>query len=312
MKKLLKNIILLFIVTLVIGEVVVRITHAVSDIPQRTIDEHKIQKYFPNQEGYWKGGDHTWMINKLGWPGELPKSYDNLILVIGDSYIENFMNPNECHQAIFLKENMPDYNFMEASRSGVSLIEAMEISKHMDSLKPIHELIYVNDEDFYESVVEVKPMRDITQLNIKTNTIQYGEMKAPLAKKVLYNWKLSYYFYNRFYSGIMENTDKKPENPIKDSDEEGLKFQTEISQLIDYIKENYAIGTKTLVFHPDSNASIIEICKNAGFSTILLDSSGDDTWTFDYDRHWTCYGHKRAAQQVSSKLLNSTFKDSIR
>ncbi|WP_405571298.1 hypothetical protein [Winogradskyella sp. Asnod2-B02-A] len=302
MKKLLINIILFFLIAIVVGEVVVRLTHTMSDIPQRTIDEHGIQKYFPNQNGYWKGGDHQWVINKLGWPGELPQSYDNLIMVIGDSFIENFMNPNECHQSAFLKTNMKDYNFMEAARAGVSLIEAMEISKQMDSLLPVNTLIYVNDTDFYESITEVKPMSDITQLNIKTNTIVYGEMKAPGLKKILYNWKLMYYFYNRFPLENLINKNTEPKITHTEMDNDVLEYSTEVKQLIDFIKQKYTINDKTLVFHPNVNPSIIEICKNAGFGTILLDSSNDNTWTFDYDHHWTCYGHEKAAEQVASYL----------
>lgn len=297
MKNFFKNIILLLIITIVVGEVVVRLTHAVADIPQRTIDEHGIQKYFPNQQGYWKGGEHKWTINKFGWPGELPQSYDNLIMVIGDSFIENFMNPNDCHQSVFLKENMKNYNFMEAGRSGVSLIEAMEISKQSDSLKPLQYLIYVNDEDFYESISHIKPMDDITQLNIDTNTIEYGEMKAPGLKKALYTWKLMYYLYNRFPLNNLSNTEEEPE-----VNKEDLEFHSEISQLIAYIKTNYVINNKTLVFHPYSNKTIIKICEKAGFNTIILDSHNDETWTFDYDGHWTCFGHKRVAEQVGYRI----------
>lgn len=311
MKKLFKNIILFLIITLVVGEVVVRLTHAMADIPQRTIDAHGIQKYIPNQEGYWKGGDHKWLINKLGWPGELPQSNDNLIMVIGDSFIENFMNPNECHQYAFLKQNLSEYNFMEAGRSGVSLIEAMEISKHMDSLRPIHSLIYVNDGDLYESVTQIRPMGDITQLDIETNTINYGEMKAPGLKKVLYSWKLMYYLYNRFLSNKLnggENVEATPEEPIK----KDFEYTEEITKLITYIKDNYTISDKTLVFHPNSHESIIDICKTAGFNIITLDSDNDASWTFDHDAHWTCYGHRRAAEQISRALLESvksgTFK----
>lgn len=311
MKRFLKNIILFLLVVIVIGEIVVRVTHTMADIPQRTIDEHGIQKYFPNQDGYWKGGDHKWVINKLGWPGELPQSFDNLIMVIGDSFIENFMNPNECHQSAFLKENMEAYNFMEAGRSGVSLIEAMEISRQIDSLQPIHSLIYVNNEDFYESITQVKPMSDITQLDIKTNTIKYGEMKAPGLKKILYSWKLMYYLYNRFSLSNIINTNPKPET-VTTNTEAKTDYTNEIQQLTKYIKQNYTTSDKTLVFHPNSEASIIEICKAAGFNIILLDSSNDASWRFDHDPHWTCYGHKQAAEQVSKQLINSTNQNTFR
>jgi len=302
MKKFFKNIILFLLLALIVGEVVVRLTHAVSDIPQRTIDEHGIQKYFPNQNGYWKGGKHSWVINELGWPGELPKSYDNLIMVIGDSYIENFMNPNECHQAVYLKENMPDYNFMEAARSGVSLIEAMEIIKQFDSLKPVQTLIYVNDGDFYESVSEIKPMNDITQLDVKNKTVNYGEMKAPFLKKVLYNWKLMYYFYNRFYSDIMANGSDNNKVPIKKEKNDHLEYSVEINELMDFIKSNYPTEKLTLVFHPNSNTKIINICESKDFKTIVLDSTNDNSWSFEFDTHWTCYGHKQAAEQVSQNI----------
>ncbi|WP_461587182.1 hypothetical protein [Winogradskyella sp.] len=301
MKKFTKNIILFFLLMLVTGELTVRFTHAVSDIPQRTIDEFGIQKYKPNQRGFWKGGDHTWVVNEFGWPGILPKSYDNLVMVIGDSFIENFMNSNECHQSEYLKNMLPEYNFMETGRSGISLIEAMEISKQLDTLKPKQHLIYVNDHDFYESIVEVKPMADITQLSLKDSKIVYGEMKAPELKKVLYNWKLLYYFYNRFpISGSaneeLEATQKETETIQK------TQYTKEIIKLLNYIKSNYKLTDKTLVFHPNSNKTIISLSEEAGFKTILLDSKNDKTWTFDYDSHWTCYGHERAAEQISIQI----------
>ncbi|WP_299362302.1 hypothetical protein [Winogradskyella sp.] len=303
MKTFLKNIVLLLIIAVIVGEVVVRVTHAMSDIPQRTIDEYGIQKYYPNQDGYWKGGEHKWMINRLGWPGELPKSFDNLVLVIGDSYIENFMNPNECHQSVFLKQHMPNYNFMEAARSGVSLIEAMEINKQLDSLQPSHTLIYVNDYDFFESIVEVKPMSDITQISLKKNEIIHGKMKAPFFKKILYNWKLLYYFYNRFPLNKPSKEEKETILTEEANNKVGLESKDEVFKLIDYIKKSYNIEFLTLVFHPESNPIIVEKCKSAGFNVITLDSSVDSkSWSFDHDSHWTCYGHERAAGQVANAL----------
>ena len=304
MTKFFINILILFLLLLLVGEIVVRLTHAVSDIPERTIDEYGIQKYNPNQYGYWKGGEHNWIINRLGWPGELPKSFDNLILIVGDSFIENFMNPNECHQSAFLKRNLPNYNFLEAARSGVSLIEAMEISKHFDSLQPIKTLIYVNDGDFYESVTEIKSMKDITQLDLKTKKIRYGEMKAPLLKKALYNWKLMYYFYNRFYADINGNTETEPQNPIKNVTDGYLKDKTEIIQLLEFIKNNYDTDNKILVFNPNSDPRIIELVNEMNLNAIILNSEGDDSWTFTYDSHWTCYGHECAARGVSEKLVD--------
>lgn len=309
MKKLLINIILFFLIAIIIGEVIVRLTHATADIPQRTIDEYGIQKYFPNQEGYWKGGNHQWMINNQGWPGELPKSYDNLITIIGDSYIENFINPNKCHQSFFLKTLMPKYNFFEAGRSGVSLIEAMEISKQIDSLNPELTLIYVNDNDFYESIQNKKILTDITQVNLTNDSIIYGKMKSPGLKNILYSWKLLYYFYNRF---PLSSRSEKEEAPVKHNrfkDSNVSLHNQDIINLVNYITKNYYINSKIFVFHPNSSKEIIDICKNNGFKVIVLDSSNDKTWTFDYDSHWTCYGHQKVAEQVQSNLTRLILKN---
>ena len=203
MKKFIKNIVIFFLFAIIVGEIIIRVTHAVTDLPQRTIDEYGIQKYYPHQSGYWIGGNHKWVINKLGWPGKLPKSHDNLITIIGDSYIENFMNPIECHQSLLLKKRLENYNFIEAGRSGVSFIEAMEISKQFDALHPKYHLVYVNSLDFYESVTSILPAADITQLN----------------------------------------------------------------------------------------------------------SDDHESWTFEHDNHWTCYGHNQVAIQVSSFIKNSLLHD---
>ncbi len=303
MKKFFKNIILLFLASIIIGEIVVRLTHAVSDIPQRRIDEFGIQKYIPNQVGYWKGGEHKWNVNKLGWPGELPENYDKLFVIIGDSYIENFMNPNECHQSVFLKNHMKGYNFLEAGRSGVSLIEAMEIAKQFEALNPMQNLIYVYDNDFYESIVEIKPLEDITQLSLKSKSLVYGKMKSPFFKKVLYNWKLLYYFYNRFPMNSIKKSKKKVINKSNNSNKSLV--ENKVFKLIDYIVDNYSIKDKVLVFHPNSNEELIKKCKTSGFKVIVLDSSLDSTWSFDHDSHWTCYGHKQAAMQVYKGILKN-------
>ena len=300
MKKFIKNLIIFFLFALLVGEFIVRLTHAVTDLPKREIDEYGIQKYYPNQSGYWLGGEHKWVVNELGWPGELPESYDNLITIIGDSYIENFMNPNECHQSVYLKKRLDNFNFIEAARSGVSFIEAMEISKQFDSLNPKYNLIYVNDSDFYESVSSIQPAADITQLNVEIGEIVFGKMKSPGLKKVLYNWKLLYYFYNKFPLNFSKSVDET-EKEIKEDD---FKYRKEIQSLIDYTELNYNISNKILVFHPNSDSEIIEMCKNSGFKVIILNSENDKSWTFEHDRHWTCYGHEQVAYQVSSFIKN--------
>ena len=294
---------------LIVGEITVRLRNAVNDIPQRQIDAYGIQKYRPNQKGFWRGGTHAWHINELGWPGYLPKNYDNLISIIGDSFIENFMNPNECHQSYFLKANMSEFNFIEAGRSGISFIEALEISKEFESYNPITNLLYVKDSDFYQSLVEVSPANDITQFSLKSNLIVTGQMKSPLLKKVLYNWKFAYFLYNKkhLFKNPLSN---KPKLSFKDRMKLNLyDNNNKVFEFLDYVKINYNTAKMTLVFHPQSDQDIIKKCRTIGFEIIELNSDNDESWSFKNDHHWTCYGHKKAAEQVSKHLLSTMLNE---
>ena len=62
MSKNIKNLLLFISIFFVLGECFVRLRNSVADIPELTIDEQGIQKYQPNQKGYFKGGTHRWNI----------------------------------------------------------------------------------------------------------------------------------------------------------------------------------------------------------------------------------------------------------
>ena len=302
MKKFIISILLFTLFSLLVGEIIVRKFYLTTDIPKRQINSDGIQNYVPGQTGFWKGGTHHWVINELGWPGCLPDKMDNLITIIGDSYIENFMNPQECHQCAILQNNTSKYNFLEAARSGVSLIEAMEISKQFDDFTPVYQLIYVNDKDFEESVSDIKVLKDITQINLKNNELSFGEMKSPKLKSILYNWKLLYYFYLRFNSGSNKNDTKI----INSKEYQKSDHITKIKELLVSIKKLYILENKILVFHPNSNKKIIQEVVNLGYKTIVLDSSKHTkSWSFEFDSHWTCYGHQQVAQQVYDMLVKN-------
>lgn len=297
-----KNIILFCIAGLIFGEVITRVFFATSDIPSRSIDENSIQKYNPNQTGYWVGGTHSWQINEDGWPGPLPESNNNLITIIGDSYVENFMNPDSCRQSILLKKKLPNYNFYEASRSGVSFIEAMEIAAKLDTLKPMRQLIYVHNADFLESSAILRKLSSITQYNSKTNTIIPGKLNSPGIKKILYNWKFIYYLYLN-YSLTKKAPNSKKSTVIK-SNKGALneKEVSEIYKLISFTRENYNKENITFVFRPQPNKEIISILKEFKFNVFILNDNKEKVWSFDHDPHWTCIGHEEASKQVVKYL----------
>jgi hypothetical protein len=297
MNKFITSVLIFIFFGVVTGEIVVRLLRLVNDVPQRTIDVNNIQKYLAGQHGYWNQGAHQWHINKLGWSGRLPKSYKNLISIIGDSYIENFMNPDECHQGVLLKQRLPGYNFIEAGRSGVSFIEAMDISKSVDTLSPKFHLLFMNNSDFTESIKSISAITDITQLDLERGVLIPGVMKYPVLKRAMYSSKFAYYIYTRFLIAKFA----KPSGNIK-LENSASKHYKEIQMLFQYVKNNYVIQNKVLVFHPGTERSIINSAKSIGFKTIELNSSKDKSWSFEGDPHWTCYGNRMVATQVSKEL----------
>lgn len=309
MKSFIKDLLIFIIIGFAIGEVIARCFSLTSDIPRRYVDESGIQKYLPNQEGTWIGGEHSWQINAKGWPGKLPAANDNLVTIIGDSFIENFMNPNECHQASYLLELLPQYNFMEAGRSGVSFIEAMEISRQLDSLHPKMHLIYVHVSDFSESIIQIARRPDITQIDLDKEKVIPGTLKAPKLKLILYNWKFMYYLYNRLPINLGQaatgdvQKGNKTRSPKKN---DGLYHE----ELLSYVAENFKTDDKILVFGPGSDKNLGELAKKYGFDVLHLDNKNDKKWSFEYDSHWTCYGHQRVAEQVSEKIKNKVLRNS--
>jgi hypothetical protein len=274
----------------------VRYKHLTTDIPQRFADSTGIQRYAPLQSGYYLKGTHQWHINKYGWPGCLPDSLNNLITVIGDSYIENFMNPEECHQCFLLKQRIPSHNFLETGRSGITFIESMELSRYLDTLSPSYHVIYVNPGDFTESISEIARLQDRMQLSLQEQKILKGHIKGQMLKKVLYNFKFLYYLYLRFPILV-----KEQDKDVRSTTDESV-YIARVKQLLDYITHTYQIDNKIIVFHPGCNREIIQLVKNSGFKTIELDCKNDQSWTLDNDSHWSCYGHTKIAEQVTLVL----------
>ncbi len=301
MKKFLKKIVIYTIYAFIFGEIVARVLVLSSDIPQRKLNTTGVQNFIPNQNGSWTNRSHTWQINSEGWAGTLPESYDNLITIIGDSFIENLMNPSDCHQDILLKNDLENHNFIELGRSGVTLIESMEISKFaLKKYNPKLQLIYLGENDFEESISTIKRKKDITQWD--ENEVIYGKVKAPLLKKILYNLKFPLYLYRRFPLNIFKKKTKQHLTQKKDETEKELNKFIKYQKLVKFMKNNYYTTNIVFVVKPNNPAELTKLLKNENFNVIELSMGEDKTWSFVDDHHWTCFGHKRAASQVSRYL----------
>ena len=298
MKKFLKQLLYFLLVGVVVGEVVLRVFNLTIDTPKLYQGKNKIIRYAPNQEGNYQNAGHRWKINEYGYSGEAPESFDNLITIIGDSYIVNFMNPDSCHQNVYLKKLLPKYNYFQAGRGGAALLEMLETAKALDTLSPKLQVLYVSDLDFVDCIANRGKKSDV-ELNLETNKITYKPYKPSKVKDIIYNFKFAYYCYRNIYLTEEESSNVNPEN-----NDEKLPIE-DVAELIDYVKENYQLTNTIFVFKPDNNNEIIELCRQAGIKTFLLDDDNDESWIFEHDRHWTCYGHHQVAKQVKVFIQES-------
>jgi len=316
MKSFLINLLLFSLGLLVVFEIVLRVNHMTIDIPQREITSDGIKRYIPMQEGWWLGGTHKWQINQFGWPGPMPDSLDSLVLIIGDSHIENFMNNDNCHQSWLLKQLLPQFNFLEAARSGVSYIEAVYIATKLDTLRPILILLYVKDTDFIESITQFGRKTDITQIDLAKETLLMGEMRSPGLKKILYNVKVAYFTYSKLQICILKSRKKAKELHIATVDLTKKRLSSEeitlIEHLIEYSYRFYDTDKIVLLFHPGSDPRIVNIAERAGFKTVVFPKEQGKMWgiSADDESHWTCEGHKEAAKIISKKIreILSTYR----
>ena len=297
---LLTSVFFIFILC-IIGEVAIRTFRLVPDIPERFIDKYNIQRYKPGQSGFYTKAKVKWNVNKFGWLGTSNTYKDTIISIIGDSYIENIMNPIECNQGSILKTLLPNFSFFEAGRSGVTFIEAMEISKVLDiEVHPNYQLLYLNTGDFPESISEIKHFPDRLQVSIETKKLMKPKLKSPRMKFFLYNVKLLYYLYLK-YPILVDNQNKGEVNQVA----RVSKNSNDIlyNKLFAYCSTNYRLNNLVFVFHPNIDDEIVALANRYGIKTIQLDSHGDKTWRLgSHDGHWSCYGHNQVSKQVVNSL----------
>lgn len=301
MTKFIIRIFLFVFIGYLIGEIIVRTYKINIDVPDFYRDTTGLLRNKPNQTGS-NGDGTTWIIGKYGEYGYEPKSLDHLITVVGDSYIKGTMNPSECHQAYLLSKECGKYNYYPCARAGASFIEFMEMSKSLQHLNPVKQLLYLDHGDFIESITEIIDAPLTVQLSVSSNKIRYARLTKSRLKDVLYNFKFAYFLYRNYFVGKMDiGIDSRD---IMHSKIDYDKIQA----LLNFVKNNYQTNNILLVFRPDSDKKLVELVKENNFQTLELQASNYKSWQFPNDNHWTCYGHEQAAKQVCKYLEQISLK----
>ena len=294
MKKFLKKIIFHTIISLIIIEVAVRVFSLTNDVPHRKKDKFNLQVFIENQKGISNG--HNWKTNEYGFLGHSDLNGGNQLLVIGDSFIENIMNPFNCRQSQLFRNK--GFKVFEIGRSGITFIEGLEFYKsYKPIVKPRKTFFFINNSDFIESIKEINSYNDRCQIELKTKKIFKGEIRYKNLKKILYNYKTLYYLYIKF----LKSTNKLRQNfnnNIQSTDKQINKNMVE--KLIKFSTQNYNLDEIVFVFRK-SNFFKKEFKEN-NLEFLELEIHGDK-FIFTNDSHWNCIGHQYANEKII-KYLN--------
>jgi|TARA_R110000737_G_scaffold352064_1_gene396474 hypothetical protein len=301
MKKFILRLTLFILVLFVSIESYIRFNHLAIDIPERTINEFGIQCYVPNQSGYWTGGTHQWQINSEGWPGEAPKHLSNLITLIGDSHIENFMNEDDCHLGTLLNQSNLKYNFLETGRSGATFIEYLEIAKYLQSkYKTVKQLIFVKESDFAESIAQEGRKNDVVQVDLEKDEIVPGTINSPFLKKAFYSIKTLFFF----RSSLM-NAGPRMEFSKQKSKQLQENHSAEYCQkLLQFIKSKYKVDNLIFCLHPETSDEIVTLFEQFGLNYYRFKTEDNLKWRNSPDDvdHWNCFGFQQATKQIRTLL----------
>jgi len=263
----------------------IRLFSLTNDVPMRKTNSRGLQIFKENQSGISHG--FSWSVNKDGFLGHNEKNGEYQLLIIGDSFIENIMNPFSCRQSTLFSES--GYSVFEVGRSGITFIESLEFLKYYNpKVNPKNTIIYLDNSDFKESIVEIKKLNDRGQISLIDKKLFPGEIKGKNIKKILYNFKTLYYLYEKYLKSRNNTYQPKTKN-------ESFSFKGQIEELIVYGSKKYNLENTLFVFRKENNFKDVFHELNLNYIELNI---FDEQYLIPNDGHWNCKGHQIAFDKI--------------
>jgi hypothetical protein len=79
-------------------------------------------------------------------------------------------------------------------------------------------------------------------------------------------------------------------------------------QLLKFSLNNYNTEKMIFIFHPNVEEYYINLFSDFNFEVFKLKTADYQSWKFDNDPHWNCFGHNQAAIQVGNHIKNNHIK----
>ncbi len=316
MKKIIIRSIIYVISILIALEAIVRVFHLAKDSPTRFIDEFKVEKWVPNQEGYSVTGNRRqnfskFHINNLGFNSyrEFIPTKDKVeIALVGDSFIEGFHQNYDNSIGKKIENNLN--NQVEVYEYGYAGYD------FADQLHLIH--AYKKQFDLIDKVfIYLKYEEDLDRGEYKVN-YERMRLESPLNKN-LKKIKLLVYAQNIGALDPIKKTINKIVVALKNKDNNnsnnnGNKIvkenldQIRIDNFVSLVNKYKYDKSKFILFFEGNVTSkiFIEYLKENKFKYIDISNSFNKSkkpTTLIYDQHWNNLGRDIVAQ-----LLTNAFK----
>ncbi|WP_109437682.1 hypothetical protein [Aquimarina sp. AU119] len=321
MKKLILKSVLYAFLILITLEGLVRVFHLGKDTPTRFLDEHKVEKWKPNQNGFSVTGNRRqnfseYHINTSGFNSYRefnPTKEKTEIALVGDSFIEGF------HQNYYnsigkkIEKSIPEIEVYEYGYAGYDFADQLHLTHaYKEQFLLIDHIIlgikFSNDlnrgeYDVVNSRLALEsPMNKLLK---KSKLLVYAKSIGILdpPQELVY----------RIINIIKSKPKKKPideleASRIKEANEK--KYLANFENLISkygYDKQRYTLLLDSRI----TSTFFLSYLEKNDFNYIDFASSfeaSDRPTTLIYDRHWNNHGRELIAQLISKYINKKQLK----
>jgi hypothetical protein len=312
MKKLFLKSFLYAILLLLALEVWVRALHLSKDNPRRFIDEQKVEKWMPNQQGHAVTGNRRqnfseYYINSAGFNSYRefkPTADKEEIALVGDSFIEGFHVNYYNSIGKKIENTLPDIEVYEYGYAGYDMADQLHlIYAYKDKFDLIDHVIlgikFNNDlnRGTYEPIAaRMKFEQPMYRLLRKSKLLVYAQNIGAIDPiKNMVTTLLSF------------GKDDTPNYELETADERLMKEKKHLENLKSLI-DQYGFDKKRFSFLLDSrktSALFLNYLEEEGINYIDYAEEFEKAKrpvTLIYDKHWNNYGRTLIAKVISSYI----------
>ncbi|WP_109300664.1 hypothetical protein [Aquimarina sp. AU474] len=322
MKKLfLKSGLYVFLILIVL-EGVARIFHLGKDTPTRFLDEHKVEKWVPNQNGFSVTGNRRqnfseFHINNSGFNSyrEFTPDQNRIeVALVGDSFIEGFHQDYYNSIGKKIENDLPKIEVYEYGYAGYDFADQLHL---IYSYKKQFDLID-------HVILGIKFSNDLTRDEYKVVTGRLA-LDTPI-NKLLKKSKLLVYCKSiglldppqeLLYKTRKFFRSKNPEKPLDEQEALRIKNEKEKTYLANFegLIDKYGYDKNRFTLLLDSRITspiFISYLEQNKFKYIDFSRSFENSkrsTTLIYDRHWNNHGRTLIAKVISTYLKKKNTGD---